>query len=160
MLDAAMSDRLIAFFGGLLDFYRDFLSLETDKYGDVAAGRLKELNARMTDEQAFVLKAKGFEQERLRLLREAGADTATLGELISLLPEDRRQTMRKVHSELSSTVNSLKRVNDSCQQLTKTKLRQTAKVLSGLEDHPELKRIYDPSSGDTTDPGGVFSIKI
>lgn len=160
MLDDAMSDRLIAFFGGLLDFYRDFLSLETEKYGDVAAGRLKKVNASMAEEQAFVLKAKGFEQERIKLLQETGADTATLGELISLLPSDRQQAMRKVHSELSRTLNSLKRVNDSCQQLTKTKLRQTAKALSGLEGHPELKRIYDPSSGDPTDPGGVFSIKI
>ena len=148
MIDAALCDKLYSLIGETLEFYRKFLALETEKYGDVAAGRLKAIDAHMAKEQAFILKAKGLEQERRRLMEQTGQEKATLRELIALLPE------------LSRTVNSLKRTNDRCQQLTTIKLRQISKILGGLEGHPELKRIYGSSPEQTPGADGVFSVKI
>ena len=160
MIDAALCDKLYSLIGETLEFYRKFLALETEKYGDVAAGRLKAIDAHMAKEQAFILKAKGLEQERRRLMEQTGQEKATLRELIALLPAEKQPAMRELHSERSRTVNSLKRTNDRCQQLTTIKLRQISKILGGLEGHPELKRIYGSSPEQTPGADGVFSVKI
>ncbi len=160
MIDTALSDKLYSFLNGMLEFYGKFLALETEKYGDLAAGRADAINARMTKEQAFILKARGFEQERRRLMEQAGCGEGTLRELVDLLPAEKQPAMRRMHTELSRTVNSLKRVNDRCQKLTRLRLRQVSKALSNLEGHPELKRIYGSKPGGTPGPEGVFSVKI
>ena len=160
MIDTALSDKLYALFSDTLEFYKDFLALETEKYGGVAAGRLDAINAGMVKEQAFIMKAKGLEAERRKLLEEAGEEKTTLRELIDMLPAEKQPAMRRLHMELSGTVNSLKRTNDRCQQLTKIKLHQISKTLSNLEDHPELKRIYGSESEHPSGSDGVFSIKI
>ena len=158
MIDDALAGRLCDFFGGLLEFYRNFLSLETEKYGDISAGRLASVNARIKTEQAFVMRARGLEADRRKLLEEAGAEQATMRELVPLLPTEKQLAMQDLHTELSRTLNCLKRTNDNCQQMTKDKLRQISKTLSNLEDHPELKQIYGSAAESGTD--GVFSIKI
>lgn len=160
MIDDVLAGRLYDFFGGLLNFYRDFLSLETEKYGDISAGRLGAVNARIKKEQAFVMRAKGLELDRRKLLEEAGAEEATMRDLIPMLPAERQHAMQDLHAELSQTLNSLKRTNDSCQQMTKDKLRQISKTLSNLEDHPELKQIYGSTTEQESGTDGVFSIKI
>lgn len=160
MMNAAMSDKLYAFFGGVLEFYRNFLSLETEKYGDIAAGRLRAVNARMAKEQAFVMRAKGLELERRKLLAEAGAEQATMRELIPMLPLEKQPDLRMLYTELSRTVNSLKRTNDRCQELTKVKLKQVSNKLSSLENHPELKQIYGSTPKQEPGTDGFFSIKI
>ncbi len=160
MIDAALSDKLYVLFSDTLEFYRSFLALEAEKYGDLVAGSPDAINACMTKEQAFIMKAKGLELERHQLLEETGEEKETLRELISALPAEKQPAMRELYTELSRTVNSLKHTNDRCQQLTKIKLRQISKTLSNLEDHPELKRIYGSAPKQAPGTDGVFSIKI
>lgn len=157
MIDGALADRLGAFLEKALEFYRGFLELERKKYEDVAAGRLGELDARMKREQAFVLKAKGLDLERQKLMDETETPRATLRELLPALPPERREKARGLYCELSCVLEELRRTNGRCQKLTKMRLNQVSRVLSRLEGSPELKRIYGREAADAA--GGRFSEK-
>ena len=159
MVDAAWSDRLLRFFRDMLAFYEEFLSFEKEKYAVLVSGKLKELDTCLKREQAFTLKARGFEHNRVRLLKEAGVSDGTFRELISKLEPSRQEPMKKLYGEISGTVGRLQNTNSRCSQMTRVKLGRVSHILSNAENHPELKRIYGKKLPDA-EPGSTFSEKI
>lgn len=159
MIDAEWSDRLIQFFESLLDFYKEFLSFEQEKYSIIASGKLNELDSYLKREQAFVLKARGLDQERIKTLEEAGAAEGTFREMIPQLEPSRQERMKSLYEQISDTVNKLQSVNKRCSQMTRLKLGRVSKVLSSLENHPELKQIYGKKLQNAGSEG-TFSRKI
>lgn len=160
MFDENAAGRLFAFFEGLLKFYREFLKVEQDKLRDLQAGRLDRLNARMKQEQARVLKARGLERERRGLLAELKAPEKRFRELIGLFPPQRREPMRALYGELSSVLLDLRETNRACNRLAKKKLARASVVLERLQNDPELRRIYSDKPGRETPAAGLLSKKI
>lgn len=160
MIDAAWSDRLILFFTEMLEFYKKFLALESEKYTKVVSGQLNELDSFMKQEQAYLLKSRGMEQERLEILEKAGAPKASFREMIPLLEPARQESIRKLYEEITTTISKLQNMNKKCSQMTRLKLGQISRILSNLEDHPELKQIYGDKLQNAAKPEGTFSRKI
>lgn len=160
MLEKETADRLAAFFEDLLAFYRSFLRLEQEKQEDVKAGRLDRLDLRIRDEQAFLLKARGQEKERLALQTEAGVPKATFRELIPLFEPERREAMRKLYEDLSAVMLELKRTNEDCNRLTGAKLHRADAVLERLRNDPGLAAIYDAKVKKAERAAGLFSKKV
>ncbi|MCI1965306.1 MAG: flagellar protein FlgN [Oscillospiraceae bacterium] len=158
MLDEETSDRLISYFKRLLDFYREFLEFETKKHGYLEQDRLDQLDACMKREQAFVLKARGLEQERAAIMQNTPTPSARFREIIPLFPSGCRQQIETLYENLSSVLVKLKETNRKSNLLTEQKLRQTSVVLDRLKGHTELKKIYGRKPTDP--PAGLFSKKI
>lgn len=160
MINGEWSDKLIHFFDGLLAFYKKFLSFENEKYDTIISGKLDQLDSCLKQEQAFVLKARGLDHDRKMLLEEAGAAQDTFREMIPNLEPSRQETMQKLYEEISDTISSIQSMNKRCSQMIKIKLGQVSKVLSQLENHPELKKIYSDKLQNVEQPEGTFSRKI
>lgn len=160
MLDHALCDEIIAFFSSMLEFYKSFLSLESQKYTDVANGSLETLNAHMSKEQAFVLKARGLEQDRQQLMEKAGIPKATFREMIAQFPDEKRDAANRLYTDISNVTGKLRQTNINCNRLIKVKLGHVSKILSVLKDHPELRRIYGTGTESKATEGIHFSEKI
>lgn len=160
MLDKTASDRLIDFFGQMLEFYKKFLKLESEKHRDVQAGNLDRLDGRIREEQAFLLKARGFEHDRLALQEQTGCPGASFLDIIPLFEPERRETVQKLYEDLSSTVRELKQTNEECNRLTGVKLHRATNILEKLRDNPELKAIYDRKIETKKQTAGLFSKKV
>lgn len=160
MLDKPTEDRLTGLFERLLAFYKKFLKLESEKFADVSAGSLDRLDGRIRDEQAYLLKARGLEQERLALEEQAGCPGAAFRELIPLFEPERRETAQKYYEDLSSVIRELKETNRECNRLTGVKLHQAKNILEKLQDNPELKAVYDSKIRAKTQAAGLFSKKV
>lgn len=160
MLEKTAMDDLTAFFERLLAFYRSFLQLESEKYADVKAGRLDRLDRRIRGEQAYLLKARGLERERLSLQEKAGCPGATFRELIPLFAPERQETARKLYADLSSVIRELKRTNEDCNRLTDAKLRKAEKIVESLRNDPGLAAAYDAKVKKAKRAAGLFSKKV
>lgn len=160
MIDSAISDKLISYFERLIVFYKDFLRLETDKYDDVKSGRLNKLDAKMKKEQAFVMKAKGLEIERQKLMDKTEKPQATFREIIPLFELAKRERAQKLYAELSAVLLELKKTNILCNELTKAKLRKTSAVLSKIKNQPELNQAYNAKLQRSPTSAGFLSKKI
>lgn len=159
-MEKETSDRLISFLEGMLPFYRKFLEVETNKYQDLAAGKLDSLNAHVRREEAFVLKARGMEQERQRLLEEAGLGGKTFRESIPSFPAEEKDRLEKLYRDLSGTVGQIRAVNSKNSSLTRLKLGQISQILSRLENNPELKRIYGEKLNAAAPADSFYSKKV
>lgn len=160
MLDKPMSDKLTALFKRMLAFYEKFLQLETEKYEDVKAGVLDRLDQRIREEQAFLLKARGLEHERLKLQEKAGCPQTAFRDLIPLFAPEQQESMRKLYDDLSAVIRKLKQTNEDCNRLTGAKLHQAEIILNRMQNSPELRAVYDSKVKKRTQAPGLFSEKV
>lgn len=160
MLDGKTAEGLIPFFEELLKFYREFLKLEEEKYGDLQEGRLDRLDEHMKQEQARVLRARGLEQERQLLLSQTGEPATPFRDLIPNFPEELQERIRAVYDELSSVLLELRQATQKNDRLTRQKLRRVSAVIDQMENHPELRKIYSEKLGTEAAPSGILSKKI
>ena len=161
MIDAKQSDRLLRFFEDMLLFYKDFLTFEQKKYDIILSGDYAKLDEALKQEQAFTLKARGMESERTKLLQETGASGSTFRELIPQIEPSRQEKMQKLYEDISAVIESIRQTNGRSSQMIRIKMNHVSKVLSNLENHPELKQIYnDKLKKKQVNPKGTFSRKI
>lgn len=158
MLDSKTAGRMISYFSGLLDFYEKFLALEQDKHSDLAEGKLNLLDGCMKKEEVFVLKARGLEQERMKLMEQISMPKARFRDIIPLFPADCRGQIQTLYEKLSSVLLKLRETNGENQAITERKLRRASAVIAKAKGHPELEKIYGKSTG-SPNQGPVFLSK-
>lgn len=160
MIDEKTSDCMISYFGRLLEFYEKFLDFETEKHEILEQGKLDRLDECMNREQAFVLKARGLEQERAGLMQRAPLPKARFREIIPQFPSERREQIQALYEKLSSVLTDLKETNRQSSLLTERKLRRASVVLDQLKGRSDLQKIYGQKTGDGCPPTGFLSKKI
>lgn len=160
MLDQKTEETLLSFLRELTEFYRNFLKLETDKQAELEEGLLDRLDARMKEEQAYVLRARGLEVRRRKLMELTPQPEATFRELIGLFSPERQGTAREIYDSLSSMLLELRETNQKNNRLAELKLRQVSAVLAKLENRPDLKEMYDEKLESRSRPSGILSKKI
>lgn len=160
MLDQKTEETLLSFLRELTEFYRNFLKLETDKQAELEEGLLDRLDARMKEEQAYVLRARGLELRRRKLMELTPQPEATFRELIGLFSPERQGTAREIYDSLSSMLLELRETNQKNNRLAELKLRQVSAVLAKLENRPDLKEMYDEKLESRSRPSGILSKKI
>lgn len=142
MIDEKTSDCLISYFNRLLEFYRRFLNFEIEKRGYLEHGQLDRLDECMKKEQAFVLKARGLEQERIRLMERTPRPEARFREIIPQFPSGLREQVQDLYEKLSSVLTELKETTRRSSLLMEQKLRRVSVTLDRLKGHTDLEKIY------------------
>lgn len=142
MMDTESSGRLISYFKKLLEFYRKFLKLEQNKREYLEQNKLDRLDECIKQEQAFVLRARGLERERMELLQKVHYPNAKFRELIPRFPSGDREQAQSLYESLSSVLTDMQKTNKENQRLTEQKLRRASVVLDKLKGQPELRKIY------------------
>lgn len=160
MIDKKQSDQLLNFFENMFSFYQDFLAFEQKKYDIILSGDYAKLDEALKREQAFTLKARGMESERTKLLEEAGASGSTFRELIPQIEPSRQEKMQVLYEDISSVVGRIRQTNENSARMLRVKMGHVSKVLSNLENHPELKQIYNEKFKGKLNSGSTFSRKI
>lgn len=159
-MDVEWSEKLVHFFEEMLAFYKEFLVLEQKKYTVLLSGELGELDNCIKREQAFTLKARGMECDRKELLQKAGASESSFRELIPETDLSWREDMGRLYRRISDTVEEIRATNEKCAKITKIKLGAAARVVSGTEKDPELKKIYGEKTQSGNEERTFFSEKI
>ena len=104
MISESLADEFIRFFQNYLSFYKEFFQLETEKYDDISKNRVSRIDAHVKKEEAFMLKSRGLELERDRLVAKTEHPKATFRELIPLFEPPQRGQIQKIYNELSKVL--------------------------------------------------------
>ena len=160
MIDRTLSDEFSLFFKRYLAFYTDFLHLETEKYNDIISNNLASLNGHVVNEQAYMLKSRGLELDRDKLMARAKMPKATFKELIPNLDRAVQDEAQTQYDNLSQVVLDLKHTNLRCNYLTKLKLHRINIDLKKLENHPELQKLYNAQAMENGISSNILSKKV
>ena len=160
MINKQLSEELLHFFQSYLLFYKDFLLLETEKFEDMSHNNLRSLDERVKQEQAYLLKLKGFEIEREKLVGQAGDPKTTFRQLIPLFEEPYQKDIKAIYDELSNVLLDLREMNRRCNYLTEIKLHNIAADLNKIRNNPELQNVYNAKAQEGNTPPSVLSMKI
>lgn len=160
MINKQLSEELLHFFQNYLLFYKDFLVLETEKFEDMSQNNLQTLDERVKKEQAYLLKLKGLEIEREKLIGQTGDPKTTFRGLIPLFEEPYRAKMKSIYDELSDVLLDLREMNHRCNYLTEIKLHNITVDLNKIKNNPELQNVYNAKAQEGNTPPSVLSMKI
>ncbi|HEX3037474.1 MAG TPA: flagellar export chaperone FlgN [Oscillospiraceae bacterium] len=160
MINKKLSDELVLFLERYLVFYKDFLQMETEKYEDISQNKLAKLNQYVKDEQVFMLKSKGLEIERDKLVAQTGNSKTTFRELIPLFDGTVQAHLQEIYDELSNVLLDLKETNTRCNYITKLRLHGVEVNLKKLGDNPELQKIYTQKAHEGATPLNILSKRI
>lgn len=160
MIDKALSEELLLFMERYLSFYHEFLLLETTKYNDMASNNIQALNDHVNNEEAYMLKSKGLELERDKLVAKTGLPKATFRELIPLFEEPEQNKMKTIYNDLHDVLSDLKETNLRCNYLTELRLRRVEIDLQKLEKRPDLQKLYNARARDSSKSASILSKKI
>lgn len=160
MISPHHTEALYRFFQDCLSFYKDFLALETEKYSDITANHLENLDRHVKKEEVFMLKARGLEQERVRLLTAAGCPDATFRELIPLAEGSMQPQLEQLFHTLSAVLLEVKEANLRCNYLTDLRLHRIQAELKKLENRPDLQKVYDAAGRESGHGPQFLSKKI
>ncbi len=160
MMDQSLADELFRFFQRYLSFYKEFLQLETEKYDDMAVNNLALLDQHVKKEEVFMLKSRGLELERDKLVTRTGKPEATFQELIPLFEQPLQEQIRQIYNELSKVLSDLKEMNLRCNYLTELRLHRIQIDLKKLEKRPDLQKLYDAHAREGDAPVNFISKKV
>lgn len=159
-MDRIFSEELIAFLKRYLNFFEGFLALETEKYQDIAQNQVDKLDVHVKAEEALMLKFRGMERERERLMEQAQAPGATFRELLPLFDETVRPDAEQLYEKLSSAILELKEMNLRCNYLTELRLHRIDTEIKKIKNQPELQKKYDAKAREESKISGFISKKV
>lgn len=143
MLTAQHSAELIQLLKQHVAFYREFFEIELAKHEVVTANRINELDSFVVREQAFMLKSRGFEQQREQFLDKVASKKTTLRELIPLVDDENlRGEVVQLYDELSCALLDLKEINRATNSMVEMRLHRIDSTIKALE-----KQVTGASSG-------------
>lgn len=142
-----------------LAFYKEFLGLEKAKMEDISKNNVASLDNYVKKEEAYLLKARGFETKRNKFLNEIGLENTTMKEVIKTAPDEKKELLEDAYNELSNILLDLKEVNKRCNFMIQIRLQRIEASLNALKSN-EKQNIYTQSAKGTSMNSELISSKV
>lgn len=116
------------------DNLNKLLLIEKEKTLILEKGNVDDLNNLMNLEQALIMECSADEKQRVSLC--GNARVQSISELIEKYPET-KETLHPIHSEMSDTIESLKKVSTLNMKLIETRMKIIKFMTAQLGISPE-----------------------
>lgn len=156
MLNSSQSGELLDFLERYLAFYREFLALETKKCSDLSANSVDLLMEHLKKGETCMLRSKGMEIERERLMKRFGLPGLTFRQTIPQMDPTQRERAQALYGELSGVILELKEINRRSNTLAQLRLRHTEKKIRELN----ARAGKHAAAGRGAKPSSILSKKI
>jgi hypothetical protein len=160
MINQTLSNEFILFFRKYLAFYEQFLHIETEKFNKLVSGEFESIDDQVKQEEVFMLKARGLEKEREKLMMDINCPKSTFKEVISQLDPSVQDEASTIYSILSQTLQNLKHSNLKSNYLIKLKLHRIEVNLEKLKSRPDLQKQYNAQAVENTAHKSILSKKV
>lgn len=126
-------DKFYLYLDELDHSYKRLAQLLQSKMEAVQKYDLIKLDAILKEEQVYVLLSKGFESNIHAHRDQLSLKGETLSAIISELPEDQKGRFQQQYKRLKTALNTVKDLNDKCQQLLENRLYSLDKSIKSLD---------------------------
>lgn len=152
------SDELMRVFTDLGELFDQLILFEEKKAECIFQDDIDGLDAFMNEEQAFLLKLRGLEQRREKLLQKSGVEEQTFRQLIQGAKGEEQTAFQSHFEILSDKTGRLKTAIDYTQRLIELKQHGVETLLNQI--HQGSPGTYDPSGSPVRTAGeGRFTPK-
>lgn len=117
----------------LIDVTDNIARVEEAKTSAASARRHELLDGCIQEEQALILKLRGFEQHRIQLQKSFGWDGFTLSQILEKASEEQRQVLAPLFHDLERQLKRLKRAREASEQIIGVRLHELQTIASRLE---------------------------
>lgn len=114
----------------------DISLVEEEKFQAAMKNQVFEMEEIIKKEQAFLLRSKGLEQSRARLLQQMGAENLTLRQFIETLPSAERPPFQEKFDALSKAIGDYQKVHHRAKTILEANLHRINKKLEQITGAP------------------------
>ncbi len=121
---------IVDFFEQYTKHYIELLDFENKKLKYITSNDVDSLNNCLGKEQALIMMGNNLEAKRRELLKKEGLAESTFGEMIESSPDEYKNKLQSIFSDLSKYVLEVKRINDQAMSVVRVKLNSIENKLS------------------------------
>jgi hypothetical protein len=133
LINEKLTEKFYAYLNELDQSYGRLTDLLRRKMIAINTGDIAKLDALMKEEQVYVLLSRGFEGNLRTHRQNLGFQGETLSEVIGELPDDIRPRFELQQRRLKATLDSVRGLNDKCQQMIENRLYSIDKSIKELD---------------------------
>lgn len=141
-------------------FYSEFLAFEQNKLEAVEQNKLELLDGLVKQEEVFLLKSRGMEQNRIKSQEEHGFADKRLRDLIEIAPDDMKEELLAKFTELNAIVVQLQRTNERCNIAIKARLQAIERAMDRIKAENNQKTYDDAANSQKKNGKAFFSDKV
>ncbi|MDD6807481.1 MAG: flagellar export chaperone FlgN [Oscillospiraceae bacterium] len=141
-----------------LSFYKEFLSFEQNKLEAVEQNRLELLDGLVRQEEVYLLKSKGMEQNRITFQEENGLGGLKLREIIDMTNNSDKDELLTIFTELNGVVNEIQHTNEKCSIAIKTRLSAIERAMDKIKNE-NAQALYDGTANTQKNGRALFMDK-
>ena len=141
-------------------FYSEFLAFEQNKLEAVEQNKLELLDGLVKQEEVFLLKSRGMEQNRIKSQEEHGFADKRLRDLIEIAPDDMKEELLAKFTELNAIVVQLQRTNERCNVAIKARLQAIERAMDRIKAENTQKTYDDAANSKKKNGKAFFSDKV
>lgn len=143
-----------------IKFYSEFLAFEQNKFEAVEQNKLELLDGLVKQEEAFLLKSRGMEQNRIKSQEEHGFADKRLRDIIEIAPDDMKEELLAKFTELNAIVVQLQRTNERCNIAIKARLKVIERAMDKIKEENNQKTYDDAANSKNKNGRAFFSDKV
>jgi hypothetical protein len=133
LLDEKLLEKFYLYLSELEQSYGRLIDLLHRKTIAINTGDLAKLDAIMKEEQVYVLLSRGFEGNLRMHRKNLGLTGEKLTEIIDELPDENRPRFELQLRRLRAALDSVKGLNEQCQQMIENRLYSLDKSIKALD---------------------------
>ncbi|MEG1027617.1 MAG: flagellar protein FlgN [Oscillospiraceae bacterium] len=130
---------IISFLKTYTEFYSELLTLEEEKYDIISKNEIKLLDAIVVKEQAMILKSRGIEIERDKIVEKEVGEKVVFSKLLEMFTDEHKQEITDIFNQFSDILLQIKEINYRCKSLTELRLHKIGNAISSIENKAKLK---------------------
>lgn len=155
------TDKFYAYLKELDESYTSLADLLRQKLAAVTRNDLVRLDEIIKDEQAYILKARGFDQNLQTHRDRLGLKGDNLAQVIEELPQEHRDSFRRLHKRLKTTLDEVQALNKKCQGEIEDRLYVLDRSIKELDKAENATYRQSGESNNAPGPGaGMFSKSV
>lgn len=108
--------------------YQKLLVLQNNILVALSSNNIVELDKFLKEEQAFVLKVRSLEQQRLKISNESCFADLTLKEVIEKLDGEEKNKFALMHDKIYATLKQIKALNKNSKTIIESHLHSLSKL--------------------------------
>lgn len=126
-------DEFHEYLSGILEIYRNAISLLKEELGHILGDELQALDENMNAQQSLLLRTKGFDAKLAEYQAALDIPGDTLSEMALRFPEERRAEFFELIGQFQRTLEEVEFYKEKCEGLLQNKLYHIDKVLTRKE---------------------------
>lgn len=115
--------------------YQKLLVLQNNVLVALSSNNIPELDKFLKEEQAFVLKVRSLEQQRLKIANESGCADLRLKEIIERLDGEDKNRFTLMYDKISATLKQIKALNKNSKTIIESRLHSIEVATNGKQTY-------------------------